>query len=287
MLLMVAEPSSARLTRKSGTSFYYAFLLLPKAKRHAIFALYSFCRVVDDCVDEEGGGGERGLESWLEEIRRSYSGTPQTPLGSDLQQALRLFPIPLSSFEAIVAGCRMDLVPTPYPTFAELEVYCRRVASAVGLAAIEIFGYRDPRTRDYADALGIALQLTNILRDVGADARRGRLYLPLEDLERFAVEEGGLLAYARGGGPGPPPGLQPLLSFAADRALRHHEGAKALLPAEDRRAMLSAEVMRVTYRALLDEIVRRGFPLFGPKTRVSRPRAAGLALLTLLRSWLP
>jgi phytoene synthase len=281
----MAPETAAQLTRKSGTSFYYAFLLLPKRKRQAIFALYSFCRVVDDCVDEEGGGGEPGLERWLGEVRRCYSGTPETALGEELQQALRLFPMPLSSFEAIVAGCRMDLSQTSYTTLADLEVYCRRVASAVGLASIEIFGYKNPGTRDYADALGIALQLTNIVRDVGADARKGRLYLPLEDLERFRVNPSELLAGARGEGP-LPQGSRDLFSFAAERARSRLEGARGLLPREDRRSMLSAEVMRVTYRALLDEIVAMDFPVLGPKTRIPRSRALRLALWTLLGSWL-
>ena len=184
---------AARITRQSGTNFYYAFRILPAAKRRAIYALYSFCRVVDDCVDEPGGEGEAGLRRWLEEAHRCYAGQPTTELGQELAEALFQFPIPRACFEQIVDGCRMDLTPRRYATFADLRVYCEKVASAVGLASIEIFEYRHPRTREYAVELGVALQLTNILRDIGADGARGRLYLPLEDLARFGVAEAEVL----------------------------------------------------------------------------------------------
>ena len=166
---------AARLTRSSGTSFYYAFRVLPAARRRAIYALYSLCRALDDCVDEEGGGGEPGLRRWLDEIDRAYAGQPRTELGQELAEALRRFPIPRQSFQDVADGCRMDLAGTRYQTFDDLAVYCRRVASAVGLASIEIFGYRDPRTREYAVELGLALQHTNILRDLDEDAGIGRM----------------------------------------------------------------------------------------------------------------
>jgi phytoene synthase len=269
---------SARVTRKSGTSFYYAFRLLPVAKRRAIFALYSFCRTVDDCVDEEGGEGDAGLERWLAEVYRCYAGKPETGLGRDLAEALFEFPIPRACFEEIVAGCRMDLTTKHYRTWADLRVYCERVASAVGLASIEIFGYRNPKTREYAVELGVALQLTNILRDVAADALRGRLYLPLEDLARFGVSEEELLR------PKEPRRAEvtALLAHAGDRARAHYDKARALLPEEDRRSMLAAEIMGAVYGAILDEIVRRGYPL-GPAVALSRPRKAWIALRSIPR----
>jgi phytoene synthase len=278
------ESASARLTRASGSSFYYAFRILPRAKRRAIFALYAFCRVVDDCVDEAGGEGEAGLERWLAEIDRCYAGRPTTPLGRDLAEALGRFPIPRACFEEIVAGCRMDLDGARYATFEELRLYCSRVASAVGLATIEILGYREPATRDYARELGLALQLTNILRDVGVDAAQGRLYLPLEDLRRFAVGEQELLSAAREGRV--TPAIAKLLAFEAERAREHHGRAAALLPAADRRAMLSARVMGAVYRGLLDEIVRRGCPLGPAKVALAKPAKAWIALRVLIRSWL-
>lgn len=275
---------SARLTRQSGTSFYYAFRVLPAHKRRAIYALYSFCRVVDDCVDEPGGEGEAGLRRWAEEVRRCYDGKPATELGQDLAAALFEFPIPRGCFEDVVAGCRMDLTTTRYATFADLRTYCERVASAVGLAAIEIFEYTDPATRRYAVELGVALQLTNILRDVGTDAARGRIYLPQEDLARFGLTEAELLAAIERGTPSP--AVRDLLAFQAARARAHFERARELLPAADRRAMTPAEIMGAVYGALLDEIVRRGYPL-GGRVALSRPRKAWIALRTLVRSRRP
>jgi len=278
--------TSEHLTRASGTNFYYAFRLLPAEKRRAIYALYSFCRVVDDCVDEEGGEGERGLARWRDEMHRAYAGQATTDLGRELAAALARFPIPRACFEDIVAGCAMDLTVRRYPTFADLRTYGERVASAVGLASIEIFGYRNPRTREYARELGLALQLTNILRDVGVDAARDRIYLPLEDLARFGVAEGELLAAAQGPRPAKPE-TTALLAFQADRARAHHDRAASVLPAEDRASMLAAEIMGAIYRAILDKIVRLGYPLGGPRVALSRPRKAVIALGTVPRVFWP
>jgi phytoene synthase len=276
--------ASERVTRGSGTSFYYAFLILPEAKRRAIFALYSFCRKVDDCVDESDGGGAAGLDAWLVEVERAYAGTARTPIGRELAEALQRFPIPRACFEEIVAGCRMDLTCSRYPDFAALALYCARVASAVGLASIEIFGYRDPGTREYARELGLALQLTNILRDIAPDAAKDRVYVPLEDLKHFGVSEAAFLEMAATGVAAP--AQRALLAFQADRAREHYARAARLLPARDRRAMASARVMGGVYRALLDELVARGYPVGGPKVTVPRPRRAWLALRTLLAATL-
>jgi phytoene synthase len=270
---------TARITRQSGTNFYYAFRILPARKRRAIYALYSFCRVVDDCVDEPGGEGEAGLARWLEEAYRCYEGRPTTELGQELAEALMQFPIPRACFEQIVDGCRMDLTTCRYATFADLRAYCEKVASAVGLAAIEIFEYRNQGTRAYAVELGVALQLTNILRDVAGDAARGRLYVPLEDLARFGVAPEEL---CDGAGASRRAAVTALLGFQADRARDHYGRAAALLPAEDRRAMASAELMAAVYRALLDELRRRGFPL-GPRLRLSTPRKLWIAARALAR----
>jgi phytoene synthase len=274
--------ASARLTRASGTNFYYAFLLLPAEKRRAIYALYSFCRKVDDCADDVGGEGEAGLARWEEEVDRAYAGRPATELGRDLARAVARFPIPRAALRDIVAGCRMDLVKRRYEDFPELRAYCERVASAVGLASIEIFEYSSPRTREYAVALGLALQLTNILRDVAADAARDRIYIPLEDLRRFGVLEREILASPLGPVP-PRPETEALLAFQADRARAHYESARALLPPEDRRSMLAAEIMGAIYRDILETIVRRGYPLGGPRVGLTRARKAALALRTLAR----
>ncbi len=273
---------AAQVTRRSGTNFYYAFRVLPAQKRRALYALYAFCRVVDDCVDEEGGAGEAGLARWLAEAHRAYAGTPETELGRELAEAVARFPVPRGCFDDVVAGCRMDLTTRRYATFADLRVYCERVASAVGLASIEIFGYDDPRTREYAVELGLALQLTNILRDVGPDAARDRLYLPLEDLAACGVSEDEVLGVARLGAPRPA-GLERLLAFEADRARSHYAAAARTLPRRDRRSMLAAEIMGAIYREVLEEWARRGHPLGGARVRVGRPRKIALALRTIAR----
>jgi phytoene synthase len=280
----VSASASARLTRKSGTSFYYAFRILPETRRRAIYALYAFCRTVDDCVDEPAGEREPGLERWLAEVHRAYAGRPETELGRELAEAVTRFPIPRGAFEDVVAGCRMDLTTTRYATFAELRVYCERVASAVGLASIEIFGYDDPRTREYAVELGLALQLTNILRDIAQDAGRDRLYLPLEDLARFGVAEAELVAHARDPARPRPARLPELLAFEADRARSHYAAAARLLPGPDRRSMAAAEIMGAIYRAVLESWAGRGFPVGGPRVALGTPRKLWIAGRTLLRA---
>jgi len=275
---------SARLTRKSRSNFYYAFLTLPAEKRRGIYALYSFCRAVDDCVDEEDGGGAAGLDAWLDEIDRCYGDRPPaTLLGRELAETVDRFPIPRTTLEDIVAGCRMDLTESRYESFADLRVYCERVASAVGLASIEIFGYRSPGTRDYAVNLGLALQLTNILRDVAVDAGRGRLYLPLEDLARFGVGESEIFAAAAEPGAPRAPEIDRLLGFQAERARGHYEAAAERLPREDRRSMLAAEIMGGIYRSLLEALAARGYPIGGERVRLGRARKAWVALRTVAR----
>ncbi len=285
--LALADPmtgsASAGITRKSQSNFYYAFLTLPSEKRRGIYALYSFCRVVDDCVDEEDGGGEAGLDDWLAEIDRCYGGTPETELGRELGETVSRFPVPRAALEDIVAGCRTDLTQNRYETFADLRVYCERVASAVGLASIEIFGYSNPRTREYAVELGLALQLTNILRDVASDAARDRLYLPLEDLARFELDAESLLAAASESGSSRGPEIGRLLAFEADRARGHFAAAAERLPREDRRSMLAAEIMGTIYRALLEELAGRDYPIGGERVRLSRARKAWIALRTAAR----
>jgi phytoene synthase len=275
---------SARLTRRSRSNFYYAFLTLPEERRRAIYSLYSFCRAVDDCVDEEGGGGEEGLDRWLRELDRCYAGAPQTELGRELADTIERFRIPRSVLDDVVAGCRMDLTEHRYATFADLRLYCERVASAVGLASIEIFGYTHPRSREYAVELGIALQLTNILRDIAPDAARGRLYLPLEDLARFGVEEEEILTPA-GPGMARRPEVGRLLAFEADRARGHYAASAERLPRQDRRSMLPAEIMQSIYRAILEELARRGYPIGGERVRLGRPRRAWIALRATARAY--
>ena len=275
---LVSETLSARLTRESGTSFYHAFRILPLEKREAIYAFYTFCRTVDDCVDESGRGG-RGWSCPVDGrggplLRRRA----ETRLGRELSLALSRYPIPRSVFAEIVEGCRMDLTISRYETEQDLLVYCRRVASAVGLGCIEIFGYRDPATREYAVELGLALQLTNIVRDVAADAARGRLYLPLADVRRFGLEVGDIFSAARETGPARRDEVRCLLSFVAGQAEGHYQNARRLLPREDCRSLLAAEIMGAIYHALLVKIRRSGYPLAGPRTRLCKVRGRSASL---------
>ncbi|MET0551875.1 MAG: presqualene diphosphate synthase HpnD [Vicinamibacteria bacterium] len=278
---MASETLSARLTRRSGTSFYHAFRILPAEKRQALYALYAFCRVVDDCADDAAGEGAAGLDRWEAEAGRAFAGTPETALGRELSQALARFPMPRECFLQIVAGCRQDLAGVRFATFAELRAYCERVASAVGLASIEIFGYTQPRTREYAVELGVALQLTNILRDLAQDAGEGRLYLPQDDLARFGIEPEAFVARAAAGGRTPSEWAG-LLGFEIERARDHYARAAAALPAEDRRSMAPAEIMGAVYRAVLEKVAHRPRRLT-PRVRLSRTRRAFIALSTLAR----
>lgn len=268
----------ARLTRKSRSNFFYAFLCLPRAQREAIFACYAFCRIVDDAVDlgQDRAAQRAELGRWRDEIARVYEGRPEHPAGQRLQVAIRRFPIPRATLEEIIAGVEMDMDHPTYETFDALYPYCYRVASAVGLCCIEIFGYSDPRAREYAVNLGIALQLTNILRDVQADALAGRVYLPQADLRRFGVSAEDL---ARGRYT---PEFVRLMTFEAGRAHDYYQRAWAALPAADAGRLFAAEIMGRTYFALLRAIEARRFDVFGGRVSLSTYRRVAIAL----RCWL-
>jgi phytoene synthase len=268
------------MTRK--TSFYYSFLALPKAERGALTAVFDFCRAVDDAVDLEPDTHRAvaSLERWRQEVALVFDGeVPRTPQGAALQPFVALFHLPRAQFEALIDGVAMDATPRRYQTFAELEPYCHRVASSVGLMCAEIFGYRDPRVHDYARELGVALQLTNILRDVAVDFRRDRVYLPQDELARFGCAEADIrreIDHANGAVE--TPAVRQLLEFQAARAREYFARASALLPAADARRFVPAEIMRVIYFDLLRRIERGGFDVFSSVVRVPRPRQAALAL---------
>src|SRR5262245_16538725 len=281
---MNAAELVATLTRRSGSNFYYAFLFLPRRKREAMYALYAFCRTVDDAVDQGGGSpGEqrRVLAEWRAELRRAYQGRATQPIAERLAERIRDFPMPREHLEAILDGVEMDIDKRRYASFEELYEYCYRVAAAVGLASIEIFGYSDLRARDYAVNLGIALQLTNIMRDLKTDAERGRIYLPLDELRRFGYSEDDLLrgrytqAYLE------------LMRFQADRTHAYYRAARAALPRVDRRRLAAAEIMGVIYRALLRAIEARRFRVFERRIRLSTSRRLALAAGVYLRAQLP
>jgi phytoene synthase len=255
------------------TSFYYSFLVLPPRKRRAIVAVWDFCRAVDDAVDEVAARetAAQQLGRWREELAACYDGTPTSPQGTALQPFIREFHLPRRPFEELIDGVEMHLDCDRFATFDALTEYCRRVAATVGLICVEIFGYRDPRTREYAVNLGLALQLTNIIRDVAVDGATGRLYLPLEDLARFGCSEQEL----RAGRVTPP--VRALLAFECERAHELYRRAAASLPPRDARSLVAAEIMGGIYYAILRRIERSGYDVFTRRIRVPRPQRALIA----------
>jgi len=272
---------SRAITRKSASNLALAFVLLPKPKRDAMSALYAFCREVDDVADEDSAPVEerrRQLSLWRADVMRACENQdPQFPVNRELQPVIQKFSLPFALFDELIKGCEMDLDIHRYEDFEKLELYCYRVASVVGLLSIEIFGYRQFGTRDYAIFLGKALQFTNILRDVKTDAARGRIYLPLSELKKFNVSEGDILEgrYSEN--------FRALAASVAARAKGFYSAAqKSLLP-EDRKAMAAAELMGMVYWRLLKKLERAHFNVFGGRTLgLSRPQKLAL----LFESWL-
>ncbi|MEE9927341.1 presqualene diphosphate synthase HpnD [Microvirgula aerodenitrificans] len=239
---------------KSGSSFYYSFRFLSEDRRRAITALYAFCREVDDVVDEtrEEQVARMTLNWWRGELAALYTGAPTHPVTRALQPHVQAMDLPQGLFGEIIDGMEMDLDQARYATFADLQRYCHRVAGVVGQLSARIFGHTDPRTLDYAHDLGIAFQLTNIVRDVGEDARRGRIYLPVDELQRFEVPAADVLAYRESEAFGR------LMTFQIERAEQWYVQALAQLPAADRKSQRVGLAMAAIYRATLDEIRRDG-----------------------------
>jgi phytoene synthase len=271
---------SQTITQKSASNLALAFVMLPKARRDAMSVLYAFCREVDDVADEEQVPSEKRREqlgAWREDVRRATDGgAPQFAVNRELQPVARQFHLPFSLFDELIQGCEMDLEIKRYENYEQLELYCYRVASVVGLLSIEIFGYLNPKTRDYAIYLGKALQLTNILRDVRTDAERGRIYLPQSELARFNVTEREILNFEYSDR------FRALAESVAMRARKFYQLARETLPAEDRRSMVAAELMGSVYWRLLRKLERQQFNVFGPKpTRLNKAQK----LLLIFRSW--
>ena len=265
---------------KSGSSFYYSFMFLPSERRQATTALYAFCREVDDVVDEchDLSLAQTKLEWWRQEGGRVYGGTPTHPVGHALKDVIKGFRLPQEQLLEIIDGMAMDLSQTRYLDFKGLQLYCYRVASVVGLLAAEIFGYQDRQTLKYAHDLGLAFQLTNIIRDVGEDARRGRIYLPIEDLQRFEVPAKDLLEARYSDA------FRELMAFQAERAEKFYDQAFAQLPAVDRKAQRPGLVMAAIYRTLLREIARDGFMVLDRRTSLTPLRKVWLAGTTWFRA---
>ena len=260
----------------SGSSFYYSFLFLPPQRRRAITALYAYCREVDDVVDEvsDPGVARAKLAWWVDEVERIFAGNPQHPVGRALAPVVGAFGLERTLMLEIIEGMRMDLEYNRYPDFATLEVYCHRVAGVVGLLSARIFGYTDPRTLDYARTLGLAFQLTNIIRDVGEDVRRNRIYLPLDELARFDLTTDDLILLKEDERFGR------LMSFQVQRARDCYERAFSLLPQADRRAQRPGIVMAAIYRTLLDEIDASGGKVLNQRIALTPLRKLWIAWRT-------
>ena len=272
---------SQAITRNSASNLALAFIVLPKNKRLAMSALYAFCRQVDDVADEESHPVELrrvALSEWRADIKRACDGgSPEFAVNKELQPVIKEFKLPFALFDELIKGCEMDLDTTRYETHAQLDVYCHRVASVVGLLSIEIFGYANPKTRDYATHLGKALQLTNILRDVKNDAERGRIYLPLEELKAANVSEDEILRgdYSER--------YERLAEKIAARAKYFFQLAADSLPVEDQRSMVAAELMASVYWRLFQKLERARFNVFDPETiRLTKPHKLAL----IARSWM-
>mgnify|MGYP000302486970 CR=1 FL=1 len=265
----------------SGSSFYYSFMALAANQRRAIIALYAFCREVDDVVDNPGEIQIKQikLQWWRTEIDQLFAGQAQHPVTRALTPVLEQFDLPEEYFLEIIDGMEMDLQQQRYESFKSLSLYCYRVAGVVGLMAAEIFGYEDRRTLKYARDLGMAFQLTNILRDVHEDAQLGRIYLPAEDLQRFSVSEKDILAGHAS------PNFQQLMQFECDRAKQYYHSAFEYLPEQDRFNQRCGLIMAAIYRAVLDKMEKNHFPVLTGRVRLSNAHKLWLALATWLREW--
>ncbi len=274
------------LAKTVQSNFFYSFLFLPRAKRDAIIDVYGFCRAVDDVVDDIADRAQEGydehaalsaLAKWRAELDALYAGNPQSDLTRKLQRVLQQFPMPKEYFTAMIDGCEMDLYKHRYESFDELYEYCYRVASITGLMCIEIFTYRSPHTREYAVNLGIALQLTNILRDIKEDAKRGRIYLPQEDLRRFAYSEEDLANSVLNDN------FRALMKFEVERARSYYRKATELLPAQDRANLTAALTMGRIYYRLLQQIERVNYDVYNHQIRLHRPERFLIALSQWMR----
>lgn len=267
-------------TVQSGSSFYYSFLFLEPARRRAITALYAFCREVDDTVDDatDGSVARIKLAWWRTEVSNMYKGTPTHPVTQALQPHLSAYNLQEQHLQAIVDGMEMDLDQSRYLDYAGLRKYCWHVAGVVGILSASIFGYKNPQTLEYAEKLGLAFQLTNIIRDVGEDARKGRIYLPVNELQQFGVTAADLLNARHSDK------FEALMAFQTERAQKMYDEALAALPKEDRRAQRPGLMMSAIYRTLLEEIARDKYHVLTQRISLTPLRKLWLAWKTYVRN---
>jgi phytoene synthase len=271
--------NAAKITRESKSNLALAFVSLDRERRGDITIFYAFCRVIDDIADDPGLNVEekkQRLEAWRGWLR--HAGSNEPALAKDVREVMQKYSLGPEMLEEIIAGVEMDLTQRRYPTFEKLRVYCYRVASAVGLVSIEIFGYRNPACKEYAVELGLALQMTNIIRDVAKDLRQGRIYLPQEDMDAFDYSEAELLDMQYDDR------FVQLMEFEAKRAREFFARAAGALPPEDRRSMVAAEIMASVYRALLRRMELDKFRVFEKNYRLGKLEKTGRIATQLLRS---
>lgn len=270
--LQQAYEHCRRVTRRRAKNFYYAFVALPRSKRMGIYAAYAFCRQCDDYSDEEASLKEKArlLQEYRTQLGQAFQGSPSGPVFIALMDTVRKYDIPHEYLEEVISGVEMDLTTTRYPTFDDLRQYCYRVASVVGLICIQIFGYRDERARECAVDMGIAMQLTNILRDIEEDRRRDRIYIPLDELERFGCSEDDL-----GRGIASPEFIE-MMKYQVARAREYFTRSRRLLPLLDARSRLCPAVLQGIYMKLLDRIEARGYDVFNGRVRLTTGEKVGL-----------
>lgn len=279
--LRAAYRHCASITRRSGSNFAAAFWILPRPRRKALHAVYAFCRLADDIADDAELQGDRAalLRRWRGELESSFRGAARSPVGIALTDAARRYQLSERDFQDLLQGIESDLRGEDFRSFAELERYCYRVAGTVGRVLVRILGCGDAASLAYGEAMGTAVQLTNVLRDVHADAESGRIYLAVEDMERMGVVRKDLEK------PEPDEALRMLLAQYAERARIHYERAEALLPAQQRRNLRGAEAMGRIYRALLEAALLRGFSNLAEPVRLSPTRRFRIAAAVWIRGW--
>jgi 15-cis-phytoene synthase len=263
------------IAKKSKSSFYYAFNLLPAEQRDAMNTVYAFCRETDDIVDEGTVNDDlkfENLRKWRIELEKSLRGHSEYPLINKLSKTIQNFNIPLEPFFDLIKGMEMDLQKNRYLTFSDLQTYCYNVASTVGLMCIEIFGYKHPSARDFAVNLGIALQLTNILRDIKKDAEKGRIYLPKEDLDKFNYKESDVFNNIYN------ENFQRMMKHQVERATDYFNTATDCLNPEDKRAMFAARAMQHIYYRMLKKIVSADYDVYNNKIKISTAKKVGISL---------